>query len=88
MGVLAQFVGKGKFPKSAQKCARTLIIPLLCTANVKPLSNSNPAEEQWVTYGLGKHLQNLPVHSIATSLRLAKAMALPMSHTLIGCDTI
>ena len=29
MGVLAQFVGKGKFPKKGPKCARTLIIPLL-----------------------------------------------------------
>ena len=35
MGVLAQIVGKGNSPKKGQKCARTLIIPLLIYRNNK-----------------------------------------------------
>ena len=39
-------------------------------------------------YGTGKHLHNLPAHTIATSLGQDKSSALPMFHAIKGCDTV
>ena len=47
-----------------------------------------PAEELWVAYGTGKHLQNIAVHTIATALGQERAFVLPMFHALTGCDTV
>lgn len=52
------------------------------------VANTISAEELWVAYGSGKHLHNLPVHSIATSLGQEKSSALPMFHAITGCDTV
>lgn len=46
-----------------------------------------PAEELWVAYGTGKHLQNIAVHTIATALGRERAFVLPMFHALTGCDS-
>lgn len=47
-----------------------------------------PAEELWVAYGTGKHLQNIAVHTIAAALGRERAFVLPMFHALSGCDTV
>ena len=47
-----------------------------------------PAEELWVAYGTGKHLQNIAVHTIAAALGRERAFVLPMFHALSGCDTL
>lgn len=39
-----------------------------------------PAEELWVAYGTGKHLQNIAAHAIASSLRRERAVVFPMFH--------
>ena len=50
--------------------------------------NTIPAEELWVAYGTGKHLQNIAAHAIASSLGRERAAVLPMFHALTGCDTV
>ena len=50
--------------------------------------NTLPVDELWITYGLGKHVCNLVVHSIAMSLGQDKASVLPMFHAFMGCDTV
>ena len=54
------------------------------------VANTLPADEMWITFGLGKHVYNLaaPAHSIATSLGQDKASVLPMFHALTGCNTV
>ena len=52
------------------------------------VANTIQADKLWIAYGSGKHLHNLPSHSIATSLGPEKLSALPMFHTLTGCDTV
>lgn len=52
------------------------------------VANTLPADEMWITFGLGKHVYNLAAHSIATSLGQDKASVLPMFHALTGCDTV
>ena len=47
-----------------------------------------PAEELWVAYCTGKHLQNIAVHTIAAALGRERAFVLPMFHALTGCDTV
>ncbi|CAH3182060.1 unnamed protein product [Porites lobata] len=37
------------------------------------VANTLPADEMWITFGLGKHVYNLAAHSIATSLGQDKA---------------
>ena len=50
--------------------------------------NTLPADEMWITFGLGKHVYNLAAHSIAKSLGQDKASVLPTFHALTGCDTV
>lgn len=45
-----------------------------------------PAEELWVAYGTGKHLQKIVVHTIAAVLGREGAFVLPMFHALTGCE--
>ena len=52
------------------------------------VANTLPVDEMWITFRLGKHVYNLAVHSIATSLGQDKASVLPMFHALTGCDTV
>ena len=52
------------------------------------VANTIQADELWIAYGSGKHLHNLPAHSIATSLGPEKSSALPMFHALTGCNTV
>ena len=50
--------------------------------------NTIPAEELWVAYCTGKHLQNIAAHAIVSSLGPKRAAVLPMFHALTGCDTV
>ena len=50
--------------------------------------NTVLVDELWVAYGSGKHLHNLPAHTIARSLGQDKSSALPMFHAITGCDTV
>jgi hypothetical protein len=50
--------------------------------------NALRADELWITFSSGKHLCNIPVHSIASILGPGKASVLPMFHALTGCDTV
>ena len=43
------------------------------------VANTLPADEMWITFGLGKHVYNLAAHSIATSLGQDKASVLPIN---------
>ena len=47
-----------------------------------------PEYEIWLAFGSGKHFRHLPAHTIAAGLGDNKAQALPMSHSLTGCDTV
>ena len=47
-----------------------------------------PEYELWLAFGTGKHFQYLAAHKIASGLGLRKAQALPMFHSLTGCDTV
>ena len=50
--------------------------------------NTILVDELWIAYSTGKHLHNLPEHTIATSLGQDKSSALPMFHAITGCDTV
>ena len=52
------------------------------------VANTILADELWIAYGSGKHLHNLPAHSIAASLGQDKSSALPKFHALTGCNTV
>ena len=45
-------------------------------------------DELWLTFGIGKHFQYIAAHELAAGLGRQKARALPMFHTLTGCDTV
>ena len=47
-----------------------------------------PEYEIWLAFGSGKHFRHLPAHTIAAGLGENKAQALPMFHSLTGCDTV
>lgn len=43
--------------------------------------------ELWIAFGTGKNYSYKPVHKIAAFLGPQKARALPIFHSLTGCDT-
>ena len=43
--------------------------------------------ELWVGFGCGKNYRDIPVHAICSSLGPYKSLALPLFHSLTGCDT-
>ena len=45
-------------------------------------------EEIWIAFGRDKHFRMIPIHAISTSLGRNICMALPMFHSLTGCDTV
>ena len=45
-------------------------------------------DELWISFGSSKQVSYLPAHTIAASLGLEKASALPMFHALTGCETL
>lgn len=48
-----------------------------------------PAEDEvWLAFGTGKSFRYLAAHQIAACLGPEKSSALPMFHTLTGCDTV
>ncbi len=47
-----------------------------------------PVTELWLAFGTGKSFRYLAAHTIAHGLGPNKARALPMLHSLSGCDTV
>ena len=45
-------------------------------------------EELWIAFEVGKHLQYLLIHKIASSLNTEQCEGLPFFHVLTGCDTV
>ena len=45
-------------------------------------------DEIWIAFGTGKHFRYLPVHSIAEHLGPQRSRALPVFHSITGCDTV
>ena len=45
-------------------------------------------DEIWIAFGTGKHFRYLPIHSIAEQLGPQRSKALPMFHSITGCDTV
>ena len=43
--------------------------------------------ELWVGFGTGKKYRDIPVHTICSNLGPSKSLALPLFHSLTGCDT-
>ena len=52
------------------------------------IANIIQADELCVGYGSGKHLRNIPVHTIAATLGPEKASVLPLFHALTGPDMV
>ncbi len=50
--------------------------------------NLSPEDELWLKFGTGKNLRYLAAHTIASILGPEKTQALPMFHTLTGCDNV
>ncbi len=44
--------------------------------------------ELWIEFGVGKHHKYLVVHEIADALGPVRSMALPVFHSLTGCDAV
>ena len=43
--------------------------------------------EHWVGFGTGRKYRDIPVHTIYSDLGPSKSLALPLFHSLTGCDT-
>ena len=43
--------------------------------------------ELWVGFGTGRKYRDIPVHTIYSDLGPSKSLALPLFHSLTGCDT-
>ena len=52
------------------------------------VSQALSISELWITLGVRKNLRFLPVHKIVSSLGPEKLKALPMFHSITGCDTV
>ena len=42
----------------------------------------------WIGLGTGKHYRDSPVHGIKSAMGSTRSLALPLFHSLSGCDTI
>ncbi|GFS09191.1 hypothetical protein ElyMa_004776500 [Elysia marginata] len=54
---------------------------------VSTVSKLGGGLELWVAFGTGKDFRLIPAHEIAESLGPMRCYALPMFHSLTGCDT-
>ena len=52
------------------------------------ISQQVGAEELWLVFGTGKSFRRIPVHEIASTLGKEKCRALPIFHSVTGCDTV
>lgn len=43
--------------------------------------------ELWVGFGTGKNYRDIPIHTICSNLGTSNCLALPLFHSLTGCDT-
>lgn len=59
-------------------------VVVLAVSRVQDLS----VDEIWIAFGTGKHFRYLPIHSIAEQLEPQRSKALPMFHSITGCDTV
>lgn len=58
-----------------------------CSLFGSPIFENIGLSELWVGIGSGKHYRDNPVHVIYTKLGPSKSFALPIFHSLTGCDT-
>ena len=45
-------------------------------------------DELWISYGVGKHLRYLPIHTMHANLGPEKSKAILMFHPMTGCDQV
>lgn len=43
--------------------------------------------ELWIGFGTGKHYRDIPAHAICSNIGPSKSLALPLFHSMTGCDT-
>jgi len=55
---------------------------------VSVAQNLQPENELWIAFGTGKGFRYLAAHEAAAGLGPEKAQALPVFHSLTGCDTV
>ena len=48
---------------------------------------SQPKADIWVAFGVGKNYRLYSINALSTSLGTKRSQALPMLHTISGCDT-
>ena len=60
-------------------------VVVLAVSVVKDLGQET---ELWLAFGTGKNFRYIAAHEIAVGLGPQKAKALPMFHSLTGCDTV
>ena len=48
---------------------------------------SQPKADIWVAFGVGKNYRLYSINALSTSLGTKRSQALPMPHTISGCDT-
>ena len=51
------------------------------------LKQTDSLSEIWLGFGCGKHYRDIPIHIICSNLGPSKSLALPLFHSLTGCDT-
>ena len=64
----------------------TDVVVILTGAFFK-LSQAQPLVDIWVAFGMGKNYRFYSINTIYSSLGKQKSQALPVFHTLTGCDT-
>ena len=59
-----------------------LVIAVSVVQHIKDLC------ELWIAFGCGSNLRYIPAHTIARQLGNARSSALPVFHSITGCDTV
>ena len=67
-------------------CIRTVDTDVVALA--VSVLNTIALSELWLAFGAGKSFRYIAAHSIASNLGRDKAAALPMFHSITGCDTV
>ena len=51
------------------------------------LRDQHPAADVWIAFGTGRNFRYLHINAICNALGREKAIALPIFHSVTGCDT-
>ena len=51
------------------------------------LREQHPAADVWIAFGTGRNFRYLHINAICNALGREKAIALPIFHSVTGCDT-